>query len=119
MTKQDIAQVAHEMNKAYCEAIGDNSQPSWEDAPQWQKDSALIGVDFHLDNPDASPSASHESWLKQKEAAGWKYGEVKDAEKKEHPCYVPYEQLPVEQRAKDYLFKQTVRSLERFVEVEA
>lgn len=119
MTKQDIAQVAHEMNRAYCQAIGDNTQPSWEDAPQWQKDSAIKGVYFHLDNPDASPSASHESWLKQKEAEGWKYGEVKDAEKKEHPCYVSYDQLPVEQHAKDYLFKQTVRSLERFVEVEA
>lgn len=34
-----IAQVAHEINKAYCEAIGDNSQVSWENAPERQKDS--------------------------------------------------------------------------------
>jgi hypothetical protein len=111
MTTADIAQVAHEINRAYCQAIGDNSQPEWVDAPLWQKESAITGVSFHLANPDASPSHSHESWLAQKEKDGWKYGPVKDPEKKEHPCYVPYEQLPVEQKAKDYLFRQVVHSL--------
>ena len=119
MTVEQIAQVAHEINQAYCNAIGDNSQPSWQDAPEWQKSSAVNGVNFHLNNPDASPSASHDSWLKQKEEEGWKYGPVKNPETKEHPCYVPYEQLPVEQRAKDYLFRQVVHSLKDYVEVEA
>jgi hypothetical protein len=116
MKLEDIAQVAHEINKAFCESIGDNSQPSWENAPEWQKSSAINGVQFHLDNPEASPSASHESWLKQKEEEGWKYGKVKDAYKKEHPCFVPYEQLPVEQRSKDYLFKQVIHSLKNYMD---
>lgn len=111
MTIEQIAQVAHEINKAYCESIGDNSQPSWEDAPEWQKSSAKVGVVFHLENPDASPSASHESWLKQKTEEGWKYGPVKDADKKEHPCFVPYSQLPKEQQSKDFLFRQVIHSL--------
>lgn len=115
MTREDIAKVAHELNKAYCESIGDNSQPTWENAPDWQKNSAIAGVDFHLANPDASPSASHDSWLKQKEAEGWKYGPVKDAEKKEHPCFVDYHELEVSQRSKDYLFKQTIHSLKSFL----
>lgn len=106
-----IAQVAHEINMAFCKAIGDNSQPSWEEAPEWQKDSAIKGVEFHLSNPDAKPSDSHESWLAQKQDEGWKYGPVKDVEKKEHPCFVNYEELPMEQKAKDYLFKQVVESL--------
>ena len=67
-----------------------------------------------LDNPDAPPSASHESWLAVKEADGWKYGEVKDPENKEHPCFVPYEQLPEEQKAKDHLFKAVVEALKPF-----
>lgn len=29
-----IAQVAHEINRAYCQAIGDDSQPCWNDAPR-------------------------------------------------------------------------------------
>lgn len=115
MTKQDIAKTAHEINKAYCESIGDFSQPTWEDAPEWQKSSAINGVQFHIDNPEATPSASHESWLKQKREEGWKYGEVKNADKKEHPCFVPYEQLPMEQRSKDYLFRQTIHSLKQFL----
>lgn len=111
MTVEQVARVAHEINKAYCEAIGDTSQPTWENAPEWQKSSAIEGVKFHLANPDASPSASHESWLAQKAKEGWTYGPIKDPEKKEHPCYVPYHELPVEQRAKDYLFRQVVHSL--------
>jgi len=116
MNVEQIAQVAHELNKAYCESIGDNSQPSWGDAPEWQKSSAVNGVNFHLQNPDASPSASHDSWLKQKTEEGWKYGEVKNPQTKEHPCFVPYEQLPNEQKAKDYIFRQTVHSLKPFLE---
>lgn len=107
----EIAKVAHEVNRAYCNAIGDNSQPSWEDAPQWQKDSAIAGVNYHKANPDAKPSDSHESWLRQKEAEGWKFGPVKNPETKEHPCFVPYDQLPLEQKVKDYLFIAVVRSL--------
>lgn len=106
-----IAKTAHEINRAYCKSIGDESQPSWEDAPEWQKDSAINGVNFHLLNPDADPKASHENWLAQKTAEGWQYGEEKNVEAKTHPCFVPYEQLPVEQRAKDFLFRQVVHSM--------
>jgi hypothetical protein len=111
MKIEQIAKVAHEINKAYCEALGDNSQTSWEDAPQWQKESAVLGVMFHMDNPYAGPDASHNSWMKQKLEDGWVYGPTKDAEKKQHPCIVPFETLPTEQKAKDFLFRQVVHSL--------
>lgn len=103
-----IAMMCHAINAAYCQSMGDDSQPTWDDAPDWQRNSAIAGVEMHLANPDATPEQSHESWYKQKEAEGWKYGEVKDAEKKEHPCFLPYEELPPEQKAKDYLFRTTV-----------
>lgn len=111
MNNVQIAMVCHEANRAYCQTIGDDSQISWNDAPQWQKDSALTGVNFCIDNPDAPPSANHDSWLKQKIADGWKYGPVKDSTSKEHPCCVPYEQLPVKEQKKDALFKAIVASL--------
>ena len=106
-----IARVCHEGNRAYCQSIGDDSQPSWNDTPEWQKDSAVKGVHFHLLNPDAGPAASHESWLTEKRLAGWKYGPVKDAEKKEHPCFAPYEDLPKEQQTKDALFIAVVHAM--------
>ncbi len=108
---EEIARVTHEANRAYCQSIGDDSQLPWDDAPDWQKSSACKGVEFNLANPEAPASASHDSWLKEKEETGWKYGAVKDPEKKEHPCYVPYEQLPKEQQRKDALFKAVVAAL--------
>ena len=39
-----IAKVCHEVNRAYCMSQGDGSQPRWEDAPDWQKQSAISGV---------------------------------------------------------------------------
>ena len=109
-----IAEVCHEVNRAYCEMLGDTSQKPWLEAPEWQRVSAINGVRFHLANPDAKPSNSHESWLKEKEAAGWKFGPVKDADKKEHPCFVPYEALPSEQKVKDVLFICVVRAFGAF-----
>lgn len=108
-----IAGVAHEANRAYCLAFGDTSQPAWENAPDWQKISAIDGVRFHLANPDAGPDHSHNAWLKEKQENGWKYGPVKDADKKEHPCFVPYEGLPAEQKAKDYLFRGIVHAMSK------
>lgn len=111
MNNEQIAKVAHEVNRAYCESLGDTSQPMWEHAPDWQRNSAMNGVEFHRKNPDAEPNHSHIEWLKEKEANGWKFGKVKDEIKKEHPCFVPYEELPVEQKAKDFIFRAIVRQL--------
>lgn len=111
MKTEQIARVCHEVNRAYCASIGDHSQPSWEAAPDWQKQSAVNGVSFTIDHPDAKPSDSHDSWLAEKRRDGWKYGAVKNPDAKEHPCFVPYDELPVEQRIKDYLFQAVVRAL--------
>lgn len=111
MDIQSIAAVCHEANYALCRGLGDHSQPTWVDAPDWQVQSAIKGVEFNLENPDAPASASHDSWLEVKRQDGWKYGPVKNPEKKEHPCFVPYEDLPLEQQAKDHLFKAIVAVL--------
>lgn len=105
-----IARVAHEINRAYCQALGDNSQRAWEEAPAWQRESARMGVDLHLSG-DFGPEASHISWMKQKLEDGWTYGPVKSPELKQHPCIVPFDQLPPEQQAKDFLFRGVVHAL--------
>lgn len=103
------ALVTHTANKAYCERIGDDSQPSWFDAPDWQKDSARAGVRNLIVHPETTPEQSHESWMRQKIADGWAYGSVKDVEAKRHPCMVPYAELPPSQRKKDELFIRAFR----------
>ena len=107
----DIARVCHETNRAYCVTLGDASQVPWDEAPDWQKDSAINGVKFTLNNPNAPASASHDNWFAEKHKDGWKYGPVKDPEKKEHPCMVSYANLPLEQRIKDHLFQGVVKAM--------
>lgn len=111
MRTEDIARICHEANRVYCQAIGDYSQVEWPNAPDWQAESAIKGVEFCINNPNAPASANHESWLEEKRLTGWKYGPVKDADKREHPCFVPYNELPREQRLKDHLFKAIVGAL--------
>ncbi len=116
MKTEDIARICHQANKALCEAVGDTSQKDWDSAEQWQRDSAISGVHFAIANPDAPASAQHDAWLADKKAAGWVFGEVKDADAKTHPCIVSYEQLPPEQQAKDHLFKGIVQALAPFIQ---
>lgn len=106
-----IAQVCHEANRAYCAAIGDDSQSPWENAPEWQMDSAVSGVQKIADGEITAPEQSHEGWSAHKLAEGWKYGEVKDPEAKTHPCLVPFGELPLEQQLKDRLFFSIAKTL--------
>jgi hypothetical protein len=100
-----IAEVCHEANRAYCQSINDDSQPSWDDAPDCQRESAIKGVMFKQAKPDSTPADSHDSWLMEKQNQGWVYGETKDPIGKRHPCMVSYDELPTAQRAKDYIFQ--------------
>lgn len=109
-TNEDIARICHEANRSWCELNGDTSQPRWEEAPLWQKDSAIAGVAFHRCNPDAGDDASHNEWMQHKLAEGWVYGPVKDPEAKTHPCLVPFEELPHAQQFKDRLFRTIVHA---------
>lgn len=113
-----IAQVAHAINAAYCLSLGDTSVPAWDDAGEQHQLSIQAGVQMHLDHPDATPEESHASWLAEKVAQGWVYGEVKDAEAKTHPCCLPYEELPPEQKSKDYLFRAVVHALKDIPDAE-
>jgi hypothetical protein len=111
MNPKQIARVCHEVNRAYCASIGDDSQVPWQDASTDLRKSAVDGVNFHLNNPDAEASASHENWLVFKAEQGYEYGEEKSEEDLTHPCFVPFDELPLEQQAKDHIFKAIVNSL--------
>jgi RyR domain len=112
LTIEAIATVCHDANASYCaHVMNDDSQDPWEFAPDWQRESAIQGVRFMIDNPDSSSARVHLSWMSHKLLDGWVYGSKKDAMAKTHPCLVPYEELPVEQRRKDALFRAIVTAL--------
>jgi hypothetical protein len=104
-----IARVCHEANRGWCIAHGDDSQVGWDEAPDWQRESAINGVEGTL--AGTTPEESHDSWARQKVEDGWVYGAVKDPDKKTHPCLVPYDELSEADRAKDALFVAVVKSL--------
>lgn len=113
-----IAEVCHEANRAYCKAIGDDSQLAWADCPDWQRESAIKGVMFKEAKPESTPADSHDSWLMEKQNQGWVYGEIKDPLNKTHPCMVSYDELPIEQRAKDYIFQAVAGTILRHCDEE-
>lgn len=113
-TAEEIAQVAHEANRALQIVLADEKipvSPPWSELDVETRDSAINGVDFHIANPGAGPRGSHDNWVKFKVANGWKYGRVKDEVKKEHPLLVEYGNLYVEDKIKDELFVAIVRAL--------
>lgn len=43
----------------------------------------------------------HEVWAQNRIKEGWTYGPVRDDQKRQTPCLVPYDQLPEEEKAYD------------------
>jgi hypothetical protein len=103
------AELALEANRLYCKMIGDNSQPNWREATDEQRDSMRQAVELALDG--ATPQQQHEQWADYKYRHGWVYGKAKNPTTREHPCLVPYDQLPPEHKAKDELCQTVVHAL--------
>jgi len=106
-----IAKIAHNMNKAYCESIGDNSQVSWFEADEHIKNLTISGVESIMSNYHITPEELHGNWVKYKKKAGYNFGKVKDVVKKTHPDILPFNELQQEQKNKYYLFIAVVRQL--------
>lgn len=115
VTIEQAAGICHEVNRIWCEANGDFSQPTWSEAPRHVRKSAENGVHFRLQNPTAPNRASHDNWMQFKLMEGWTAGPIKDYAKKTHPNLVPWESLPPEEQVKDGLFSRVVHVLRPFI----
>jgi hypothetical protein len=111
----DIAEAVHEVNRvvqrvqAEQGVKGIDVAPPWAEVPPEMQQSVIEGVEGIL--AGRTPQQSHEAWCNFKLARGWTYGEVKDAEAKTHPCLLPYDTLPEDQKLKDYVFRDVVLAL--------
>ena len=112
---KSLAKIIHEANKAFCEEIGDTSQVSWTEAPEYNHTSAMIGVRALCENPNLTPEDSHDVWMESKKADGWVYGKVKDRDAKTHPSLVPYDKLSHAEKYKDHLVRAIVLSYLNFI----
>lgn len=117
LTVEQIAEVAHNVNKAIDDNFGgEMKQVAWCDTPDNIRNSTISGVVAHISNPGMSPEDSHNKWLAEKVGDGWKYGETRNVETKEHPCMAPWCDLKAEWKVKDHAFKAVVQSLAAYVE---
>jgi len=110
LSVEEIARAAHEINAGYREAIGEPAY-RWRELDDERRSGVIEGVRRYLDDTNTTPEQSHENWLLRKRQGGWKYGPTESAIEKTHPCVVPYLELSVEQRAKDFIFRAVVFAL--------
>lgn len=112
LSDEQIARVTHEANRALQHvqgAPGIPVAPPWDDFPADQQAGVISGV--RLARSGATARELHDNWCAEKLADGWVYGEEKNNDAKTHPCLVAYDELPIEQRAKDYMFMAIVDAL--------
>lgn len=55
----------------------------------------------------------HEEWMRRRLSEGWRLGAVRDDSLKEHPCLVPYNELPESEKEYD---RATALETLRFIE---
>lgn len=107
----DIGRACHDISRAYNEAIGDPVQAPWDEISEPQRQGLLSAVLGYVRNPLLTPEVAHASWMQSRLAEGWVWGPVLDREAKVHPNLVDYSKLSPIQKAKDFIFRQTVLSL--------
>ena len=104
--------MAHEANRVLTMHAGDVPvQPAWEEYADELRASAIKDVEFHEENPNATPEQAHENWCKVKTEAGWVHNGIYNLEGKCHPHLRPYGALAPEVRLKDKMFRAIVNAM--------
>ncbi len=111
MDELTAARVAREAIRAYQHAIGDQVSTDWEQADQWQRESAQTAV--RLVRAGTTPAELHGAWVADRRHRGWRH--PSEPEATTAPCVhrnlTPYDSLPPDQQAKDRLFIAVVQAL--------
>jgi len=111
MEIQKIAEVCHAAHQSYRGLINETPQDKWDNLKPERQAKLVQAVYRVINHPDITQQAQHGEWVKCIVKYGWKYGEVYDEGKKEHPCILPYSLLPENQKKKDALFLAIVNAL--------
>jgi hypothetical protein len=97
---EDLAESLRESNRqqadafpAYLEAVDCGFLAAKDESPQ--------RVEFTPAEVQTLAEMEHERWWAQKRAVGYIFGPEKDDVDKTHPCMVPWDELPEEEKEKD------------------
>lgn len=106
---EDIARIVVNTNADYSNALGEQIA-YWDETSTEVKNSIIRGVISAL-RYDPTPEQNHQNFLDDRMKDGWTYGPEKNVELKQHPDLLPFEQLPTDQKAKNFIFLSLVKSL--------
>lgn len=95
-----IAKIVYAAVAEYSRSLG-HFHSNWDELSESLKESFVDGIAFVKANPHAADYEAHNRWYSNKIENGWKFGIVKDVEKKEHPCLVDFHELPETMKYKD------------------
>jgi hypothetical protein len=111
---KQVAQVIHEANKAFGESIGESHHVSWEKTPESQKKISIGVVKNFIENKyKMTPEEVHKNWLEDKIKQGWKWGPGFNPITRLNPNLVPYDQLNLNEKMKDYLVRNIIAAFHR------
>lgn len=116
MTKhnvKNIAKIAYEVVRSYCESVGDYTVDEWDKADKYVRDETILKVEMIIDNMAWSPEHAHEVWLDIMIDKGWIHGDVISWDAQEHPHISPYESLPQLYRITLEIFWGVVKELHK------
>lgn len=114
LTPEQMAGVAHAMNRQFRIALGQAPGPHWNEADEAMKASTVHGVLCALEG--ATPEELHEEWMAFRGSQGWTWGPAKDPAHKRHPCMVPYDKLPPHEKVKDAMFHAVIHLMRGIAE---
>lgn len=106
----EVARVCHEAIRAMQVVLGDQAPDVPWDAKRPEYAEGVVRA-VRMYREGASREQVHEAWCTDRKAMGWTWGPEKDWEKMTHPCLVPWDDLPDEQKRKDAVFSANVMAL--------
>jgi len=53
----------------------------------------------------------HARWMYEKLDSGWKYGKSRNSKRKLHPCIVPWDELPENEKSKDRILVRSIPAI--------
>ncbi|WP_069472575.1 RyR domain-containing protein [Candidatus Marithrix sp. Canyon 246] len=106
---QDLTETYRDANRGAADHITVKlaSLAYWipEDPSNWSQTVDLT------ENQELLAKLEHKRWYAERRLNGWQYGTTRDDNRKIHPCLVPYEQLPEDEKQKD---RTNIQDLQNF-----
>lgn len=119
MTLEQIAELCHETVRTHARICGHFEDKEWSKLPITMQAQIMEAVKRCTEklgqtrDPAAAGIGIHNMQMAQMLKAGWRYGDRYDAEAKESPSLLPFDELDADRQNEAFLFAQTVALMQR------